>query len=590
MNIFSYIKSRVNILDIVGEYTQLKRAGHYWKGNCPFHHEKTASFTVSPHKEIFYCFGCHEGGDVIAFISKIEQCTQIEAARHLAEQHSIDLPEEISNETSSQHSDNKKQYFEICRLVAAWAHEQLRKNSTVLHYVKKRSIDDDRISQFSIGYFPGGLAAIKSLIDYVGKHQILAHDLIKANILAEGKTVLYSPFENRIIFPIKDHLGRSCGFGGRTFKADDERAKYYNSRENEHFNKGSILFGLDAAKQSIKETGVAFLVEGYTDCIAMVQHGYPNTVATLGTACTLDHLHLLARYGHELYVVYDGDNAGRQAVLRLTQLCWQVNIEPNVITLPQGNDPADFLQNGGDLTPLIEQAKDIFGFFIDTAATQFTHKNLHQKLQAAEQLIEIIKKIDAPLKQDILLQKAAVALDLPFESLKSELTQARLRMRTGQKDREPNPEETPIQAPDCEASKLEMKLFFDILNNIKLFNRDNSDFLTTYLSEPLRTILHKLKELQEANPDTDFPALFESLTTHEQQFVSRCLLSHNSDDAGHHFEQLLLQVQRHHWRSVIAKVKKDLAQAKLENNEQRAQDILRDFLVLKKKLLSGNLI
>ena len=319
MNLFNYIKNHISILDVVQQYATLKKAGLYYKGICPFHYEKTPSFTVSPHKEIFYCFGCHVGGDVISFTAQAEQCSPLGAAQHLVEYYHLEIPEDIMGslaKTSQEGHHEKKRYHQLCQQAMHWFHQNLIKSPAVLNYVRQRSIQQAMIERFSLGYFPGGYHAIKRLIAYVGQENFLVDDLLKANILAEGKTDLYSPFEERIIFPIKDHLGRICGFGGRVYKKDDERPKYYNSRENSYFNKGSLLFGFDNAKKSIQEHGAVFLVEGYTDCIAMVQNNYTNTVATLGTACTLEHLHHVARYAQELFVLYDGDQAGQKAVLR----------------------------------------------------------------------------------------------------------------------------------------------------------------------------------------------------------------------------------------------------------------------------------
>ena len=334
MNLFSFIKAHVSILDVVGGYSSLKKAGLYWKGNCPFHNEKTASFTVSPHKEIFYCFGCNSGGDVISFIEKVENCSPIEAANHLIERYKLTPPENLKLSSSEVDTQVRDNYYDLCKAVSVWAHGHLLKNPTLLNYAQKRGISKESIVQFSLGYFPAGLAAVKGLIAKMQEQQFMPKDLLDANILSEGKTVLYSPFEDRLLFPIQDHLGRFCGFGG-IFKPHDQRPKYYNSRENEFFQKGSILFGLNNAKKNIQELEHAFLVEGYTDCIAMVQHGHKNTVATLGTACTPEHLKQLARYAKTLYVVYDADKAGHNAMLRLTELCWQVSLDLKVIYLPE---------------------------------------------------------------------------------------------------------------------------------------------------------------------------------------------------------------------------------------------------------------
>ncbi|HXW86213.1 MAG TPA: DNA primase, partial [Candidatus Bathyarchaeia archaeon] len=312
--IFTYIKSHVSILDIAQEYISLKKGGLYWKSCCPFHDEKTASFTISPHKDMFYCFGCHAHGDGIAFVAKIENCSPFQAAQIVVARFGIQLPENMSL-SSADAQEKEKVYYEVCKQIAFWCNTQLKKSNDAKKYLQVRGCSDESIAQFLVGYFPTGARAIQTLFKDMQKHHLLPHDIMESHIVQESKTMLYSPFEDRIIFPIKDHVGRFCGFGGRVFREQDTRSKYYNSRENEHFNKGSLLFGLDGAKKAMQEKGTAFFVEGYTDCIAMAQAGYANTVATLGTACTIEHLKQIARYTHTLYIMYDSDKAGIQAVL-----------------------------------------------------------------------------------------------------------------------------------------------------------------------------------------------------------------------------------------------------------------------------------
>lgn len=426
MSLFNFIKSQVTILDVVQEYTTLKKNGAYWKGCCPFHHEKTPSFSVSPHKEIFYCFGCHMGGDAISFIEKIEQCSPLEAAHYLAQRFNIAIPENIAHEPENAKTQQERDsYFALCQQVAAWCHKNLQKNAELTAYVTERGFSAEMVNHFCLGYFPGGPSAIKAFLAHMRTHNILASDLVDAHIIAQSKSnSFYSPFEERLMFPIKDHLGRWCGFGGRIVKPHDDRPKYYNSKENEFFTKGSLLFGFDLAKKSMQETGTAFLVEGYTDCMAMVQHGYPNTVATLGTACTSTHLKTLSRYVQQLYLVYDNDKAGQQAVMRIAQLCWQVDLELFVISLPEGQDPASWLKNNKTLEPLAQEAKDLFIFFIDSLGKNFSGKLIPEKVRLTRSVVDIIRTIDDPLKQDFLLQKAAKTFDIPFQALKQELGRA----------------------------------------------------------------------------------------------------------------------------------------------------------------------
>jgi len=420
----------------------------------------------------------------------------------------------------------------------------------------------------------------------------LPTDLVDATILSEGKTMLYSPFEERIIFPIKDHLGRFCGFGGRIYTQSDERPKYYNSKENEFFTKGSLVFGLDLAKKQIQDAGYAFLVEGYTDCMAMVQYGYPNTVATLGTACTIEHLKQLSRYCQELYVVYDADKAGHQAMLRLTELCWQVSLELKVILLPAKEDPASYLTKGNDLKPLIESAKDIFIFFIDSLGTDFGSKHLSDKLAVIRKLIVIINNIDDPLKRDILLQKAAKTVDIPLETIKNELNRSSYEPRKQYEEQTQENKTAPInqEAITYAPLKLESTVFCAIMNNIELFNNTNEKYLLEYLPAPLRDILKRLKEAKEETQNVNFIAFFDKLSNTEKNYVSKLLLEHEQEILPETFEQLIIQLHKKNWKVFVNSIKEKLAQAKKIGDTESVTRVTQDFLKLQQTMMRKKII
>lgn len=576
MNIFNYLKSQLPILTVVNEYATLKQAGIYWKGLCPFHGEKTPSFTVSPHKDIFYCFGCHVGGDVISFISKIENCSQIEAAKFLIDRYNIRVPEEIDKEIKNtiDSIDEKNRYFELCNNFTNWCHKNLYDYPDAKAYVISRGINQDSIERFNIGYFPGGDNSIKSLIKNMTKLGYLAHDLIQANILIEGKN-LYSPFEERIIFPIRDSVGRFCGFGGRIFKINDERPKYYNSHENNYFNKGSLLFGLDLAKKSIQTNGEAFLVEGYTDCIAMVQNGYRNTIATLGTACTIEHLKLLNRFCGKLYVLYDGDDAGQKAILRLTELCWDVNLELMVICLPKTEDPASYLEKKGDLQKLIVSSKDIYSFFIETSCKTFPTKTLNDKIATVKKLTDIIQNIDDNVKKNILLNEVANKLNIQADSLKIEINNNNKIAQKADK-------ETLTDKTD-----LEKRLFATVMNDFTLFNEEFY-YLIGYFASPMKEILYSLKEFKEKNNDVSFNNFFDKINNEQKQFLNRTLLEIEKNEVES-FKYLITQFQKKNWKKIAYMTKLQLAEAQQRSDTAAIQGIINNFQKMKNKLINGDL-
>jgi len=590
MNLFSYIKSKVSIIDVVNDYTHLKRAGLYWKAHCPFHHEKTASFTVSPGKEIFYCFGCHVTGDVISFISRMENCTAVEAVKHLADRYHIDLPSDLMVPQDDSSTKKRDSYFELCKSVAQWAHEQLANSPHVLQYVASRGISHQSINAFMLGYFPGGIRSIKSFLQSMASQNILAQDLLEANIILEGQHMMYSPFEERILFPIKDHLGRFCGFGGRVYKADDARPKYYNSREGPFFAKGSLLFGLDLAKRAVQENETIFLVEGYTDCIAMAQHGYPNTVATLGTACTLEHLRQISRYAQTVYVVYDGDLAGQQAMLRLGELCWQCSLDLYTINLPQSDDPASLLVRGSSLAPYVAKAQDIFSFFVTSLGSNFGAKPLQEKLRISERIIDILSHVDNQLKQDFLVQKAAKALDIPFDSLKREISRVVPNFKTASVQEPKTGALSSESNPELEPSKLEKRIFFAIINNIQLVNGQREEYLIRYFSEPLRTLLMRIKQEKEKSPGLDFPQFFDMLDIDDKRIISKIMMEQEEQVSNETFDRLVAQFQKRHWKVMAHDIAIQLEQAKKSRNADEVQRLIAEFLELKKRVLEQHFL
>ncbi len=416
----------------------------------------------------------------------------------------------------------------------------------------------------------------------LAQEQFLIKDLLNAGIVGEGK-VLYSPFEQRLMFPIKDHLGRFCGFGGRIIKSTDERSKYYNSKENPHFQKGSLLFGLDNAKKEIQKTEHVFLVEGYTDCIAMAQHGYRNTVATLGTACTVEHLKLLAQHAQTVYVMFDGDHAGQKAMLRLAELCWQVDLELRVIFLPESDDPASYLERHKSLTTAIEQSQDILVFFLETLGKEYANHPLQQKLTSVRSFLAIVSRMQDHFKQDVILQKASQIFDLPFSSLKQEMARApKIPAQTVPA------EAKHTQVEVLELSALEKRFMCAILSHPHFLKKDEVERILHYLPEPVQQVITKYKQATKAPEGDPFTTFFDTLEYHEKRMVNEVLVS--QEEAEENFDQLLMLLEKQYWKTIVNGTKVQLAQAEAKNDKEAVQKIVTSFLELKKKLLRKGLI
>lgn len=603
MSLFNFIKSELPILDVIADYVSIKPAGHYWKASCPFHSETDASFTVSPDKEIFYCFGCHAHGDAIAFIARKENMTQLEAAKFLVERFHLKVPENLFGQFSQilASSQVKESYFRACKAFATWAHTQLLHNKIAYNYLSDRSISQNTIKRFQVGYLPGGATAIKQLIKDMSAENILVQDLVDAGILQESKATYYSPFEERILFPISDSSGRCCGFGGRIFRLGDERPKYYNSKEHEGFAKGKLLFGLDLAKKSTQEEQVAFLVEGYMDCIVMAQYGYTNTIATLGTACTVDHLKLIARFAPKVFILYDGDQAGQKAILRLAELCWEVNLEPLAITLPQGEDPASFLSKGLDLTSYVAKAQDVFSFFIQSIGTHFYSKPLAQKLQLIDKILQLLAKINNPLKQDLLVQQASCITSIPFSSLKESLKRITTKHQGKTVEHQPLAGDLPknseknAQTEYNEIALLEEKIISVILTTNLQANDKKLEIepeLVSYFSEQAQAILHKFCTFQALTHTNNnlFGAFLETLDDAEKAWVIKASLLFDEDVCPEVFNQLIFRFCKYNWKNIVRDIKAQMLTATEEKNTNRLNELFHLFSKLKQGIQNRGLI
>lgn len=605
MSLFNFIKNELPILDVISEYVPIKPAGHYWKASCPFHSETDASFTVSPDKQIFYCFGCHTHGDSIAFIAKKENLTQLEAAKLLIERYHLNVPEQLANQFSQviASSQAKESYFKTCKAFATWAHNAHFHNRIACDYLAARNLSAATIKQFQVGYLPGGNLAIKQLIKDLAAQNILVQDLLDAGILMESKAMLYSPFEERIIFPISDTSGRCCGFGGRIFRPGDERPKYYNSRENEGFAKGKLLFGLDLAKKAIQDQQIAFLVEGYMDCITMAQYGYTNTIATLGTACTVEHLKLIARFAPQVYILYDGDQAGQKAIIRLAELCWEVNLEPLAITLPPGEDPASILSKGDKLDLVISQAQDIFSFFIKSLGINFFTKPLAHKLALMEKMLNLIVKISDPIKQELLLQQASSTTNISFASLQEGLKRlsTKLANRAHYNNQEADysadlsEEENTATNESSDISLLEEKIISVILttnlhaNNKKL---EIEPELVSYFSQNVQEILSKIKAFNtKAHAQSNqFGMFLETLSETEKAWVIKASLLFDEDVSVETFNQLIFRFCKYNWKQIVRDIKTHMLIATEEKNTDRLNELFHLFSKLKQGIQSRGLI
>ena len=358
----SEIKQAADIVDIVSETVLLKRSGKNFLGLCPFHTEKTPSFTVSPDKQIFYCFGCGSGGNVFSFLMKQEGLSFPETARGLAKRYGIDLPIRPLSPDQKKKISQREGLFDINRRAMEFFHEALccgTAGQAARSYLKRRGISQETIDDFKLGYAPDGW---DRLLNYFANQRISTTLIEKGGLILprKNKTGYYDRFRNRIMFPIIDANKQVIGFGGRVL--DDSIPKYLNSPETPVYNKGRSLYGIQQAKEQCRAAGTVFIVEGYLDLLALYQHGIQNAVATLGTSLTTDHVRLLTRYAGRMVLVYDSDEAGIRSAKRCIGTFWREHVDfrrqdvfseekadTHILVLPAGHDPDSFVfENGPD--------------------------------------------------------------------------------------------------------------------------------------------------------------------------------------------------------------------------------------------------
>ncbi|NLB89187.1 MAG: DNA primase, partial [Syntrophomonadaceae bacterium] len=406
-DVVSEIQSRLDIVDIISETVNLTRKGSRYWGKCPFHQEKTASFCVTPEKNMFYCFGCNTGGDIFSFVMKRDNISFPEALEILALKAGIDR----SKKVSSQEFNHKRKVLTINLETAKYYQQRLSNTSNkAIDYLAKRNISQEIAKKFHLGFAD---ESWDSLVEYMLKKGYTAKDLEKAGLAkhSENTNRYFDLFRNRLIFPIFSYTGDIVGFGGRVL--DDSNPKYLNSPETDIFSKRKNLYGLYQAKEAIRKNNQIILVEGYIDCIKLHQYGITNVVASLGTAFTNEQAQLIKKYAEEVIILYDGDEAGQRETAKVIDILSKEDIKIDVVTLPGSIDPDEYLDLYG---------KEDFLHFLKNNKISYIEFKLNRYLNSTNTLyIEDKAKIINYLKPDIIKLKSQIEQDYYIRLLAQKL-------------------------------------------------------------------------------------------------------------------------------------------------------------------------
>jgi DNA primase len=415
------IRRRTDIVSLIGEYVTLKKAGRNFLGLCPFHREKTPSFTVSPDKQMFYCFGCSEGGNAVSFLMKLNSLTFPEALRHLAGKVGVVIPEKPMSRQERERSSLTEQIRRANELAAGFFVRSLQSpaGAGAREYLRKRGIGEAAIKAFRLGFAPDGW---HHLLDFLGKQGITPKLAEQAGLLVpkEGKSPgHYDRFRGRLMIPIENVDGHVIAFGGRVMGADEP--KYMNSPESAVYTKGNNLYGLAKTRDAIREKGFAIMVEGYFDLIALWNAGILNVVATLGTALTRAQVDLIRRYTPHVAALFDPDEAGRKALARSLELFLAGNVHARAVILPDGHDPDDFVRTQGreKMEDLLAGALPMADYYIEAIlGAKGTLEEDRDKLREA---VAFIGRIENIAERNLFGKKVAQALDVDEEVLKAEV-------------------------------------------------------------------------------------------------------------------------------------------------------------------------
>ncbi|MEE9591440.1 MAG: DNA primase [Thermodesulfobacteriota bacterium] len=402
------IRLRVSIVDIISEHIMLKKRGANHIGLCPFHSEKTPSFTVSEEKKIFYCFGCNAKGNVFAFLMKHENLSFPEAVMVLARRTGVHIPKEKKGYSNDGH---REKMFEANRVAADYFQIQLlgRGGKEAREYLKRRGLDERTTKDFKLGYAP---SLWDGLINFFSSKEIPLDVASEVGLIIKKEGGYYDRFRERIIFPILDTGGRVIAFGGRSLSGREP--KYLNSPDSPLFRKGETLYGLFQARQDIARKGFVLIVEGYFDLIALHRNGFKNCTATMGTALTSGHLKKLKGCAKEVYTLFDADEAGRKAAIRGLNLFLDENIPSKAVFIPTGMDPDEFIakEGPGSMDKTIAQAEPLMEFFLKVLKQRFDIKTAAGKVAYMEEVIPYLRKISNITEKGHYAEMASSALGI----------------------------------------------------------------------------------------------------------------------------------------------------------------------------------
>jgi DNA primase len=607
------VRERADLVEIISQHVQLKKAGRLFKGLCPFHQEKTPSFFVDPDKQLYHCFACGEGGNVYTFMMKVENLEFPEAVRTLAQRVGYSLRFEEALAEKKALLSKQTRLYNLNRLAQQFYEQILwaAEGKKALTYLNGRGYVEETIRTFMLGYAPDKWDA---LLTYALKNGYKGEELLEAGLVIQserGQGKVYDRFRGRIIFPILDLQGRIVGFGGRVL-GDETRPelsrrmpKYMNSPETPIYHKSRVLYALNWAKSETVRKEEAIMVEGYTDVISLHQHGIKNAVATMGTALTAEHLQLLARFARRVILVFDADVAGKLAAERglafipefylsseyraILDLVERKQLDIMVAVLPKGSDPADFVSRHGqeDFEKLVRRAVPLVDFCISSVLASHDLSVVSERQKAASQIADIVAFLPSPVAQEGYLKSAAEKLTVSYESLVAEFkrkTQLRGGPRPrGFESRSKEATESLVSGSSDPAQRVEREVIQVILQ----FSEFSAHFLRELEGEHFTNLLYRnlyltIKTEFEREGKIDFKRLPDSI---ENKDVKRAAIELSmspvvSVEKEKHVREILGRIKEFELRRRINNIKEELRKVNPQKEPEKYDSLFERLLGL----------
>lgn len=593
------LKQQADIVRIVGDYVQLRKSGaQNFSGLCPFHKEKTASFSVHATKQFFYCFGCHAKGDVFEFVQKIENITFGEAVRLIAQKLGVPMPKvQYDSPAEQKQAQLRMQLVDINERACAWFQEQLRKSegANAREYLAGRGLTQEVLAKFRIGFAPESGFLLRDALRGQFDEEVMKQSGLFAWKDAPGgedqKISLYAKFRNRVMFPITNDLGRVIAFTGRTLSTDEKAGpKYLNSPETPIYSKSRVLFNLDKAKETIRKLGYAILVEGQMDCISVYAANRHNVIASSGTAFTDIQARLLARYAQQIVVNFDPDTAGAAATERTLGLLVEEDFSIKVLSLEPGFDPDLFIRKKGIAAydAALKAAPKYFDYLIERAQMKFPVRTPEGKVKAVNFLLPHIQRVPSRIARDELSNEISQKLGIDSAVLRQELKHAATNRGT-------KTVQAPAAASVTDAERILIRALsntHELAHGNHVSSRDGAEeefdpcrqARFALEQEPLHlglgteSLIHALLQAEDVDP-SNLP-----VDDRDHKILAECLMNEDETLTPELLEGAVTALRRRHLEHQQRELKGKIADAERKNDSAALATLLREKVEIDRAL------